>query len=52
MNSRLATISNSLDETFYDVDNEQTDKEITNEMEATAAAYYVFRNVAASASCK
>jgi hypothetical protein len=52
MNSRLATISNSLDETFYDADNEQTDKEITNEMEATAAAYYVFRNVAASASCK
>ena len=52
MNSRLSTISNSLDETFYDVDNEQTDKEITNEMEATAAAYYVFRNVAASASCK
>ncbi|KAK2391962.1 mechanosensitive ion channel protein [Trifolium repens] len=52
MNSRLATISNSLDEIFYDVDNEQTDKEITNEMEATAAAYYVFRNVAASASCK
>ncbi|XP_045800092.1 mechanosensitive ion channel protein 10-like [Trifolium pratense] len=52
MNSRLSTISNSLDETFYDVDNEQNDKEITNEMEATAAAYYVFRNVAASASCK
>jgi hypothetical protein len=52
MNSRLSTISNSLDETFYDVDNEQTDKEITNEMEATAAAYYVFRNVAASPSCK
>ncbi|GAU26709.1 hypothetical protein TSUD_314860 [Trifolium subterraneum] len=41
MNSRLSTISNSLDETFYDVDNEQTDKEITNEMEATAAAYYL-----------
>ncbi|CAJ2643777.1 unnamed protein product [Trifolium pratense] len=52
MNSRLSTISNSLDETFYDVDNEQTDKEITNEMEATAAAYYIFRNVAASPSCK
>ncbi|MCH85678.1 mechanosensitive ion channel protein 10-like, partial [Trifolium medium] len=32
--------------------NEQNDKEITNEMEATTAAYYVFRNVAASASCK
>ncbi|CAK8568468.1 unnamed protein product [Lathyrus sativus] len=52
MNSRLSTISNSLDESFYDVKNEQTDKEITNEMEATAAAYYVFRNVAASPCCK
>ncbi|CAK8568466.1 unnamed protein product [Lathyrus sativus] len=51
MNSRLSTISNSLDESFYDVENEQTDKEITNEMEATAAAYHVFRNVAASPSC-
>ncbi|KAJ1382289.1 Mechanosensitive ion channel MscS [Sesbania bispinosa] len=46
-NSRLSTISNSLDESFYDGENEQTDKEITNEMEATAAAYYIFRNVAA-----
>ncbi|GAU26710.1 hypothetical protein TSUD_314870 [Trifolium subterraneum] len=45
MNSRLSTISNSLDESFYDVKNEQTDKEITNEMEATAAAYYVFKNL-------
>ncbi|KAK2445826.1 mechanosensitive ion channel protein [Trifolium repens] len=52
MNSRLSTISNSLDESFYDVKNEQTDKEITNEMEATAAAYYVFKNVAASPCCK
>jgi len=52
MNSRLSTISNSLDESFYDVENEQNDKQITNEMEATAAAYYVFRNVAASPSCK
>ncbi|XP_058786013.1 mechanosensitive ion channel protein 10-like [Vicia villosa] len=51
MNSRLSTISNSLDESFYDVENEQTDKEITNEMEATAAAYHVFRNVAASPNC-
>ncbi|CAL5204899.1 unnamed protein product [Lathyrus oleraceus] len=51
MNSRLSTISSSLDETFYDVENKQTDKEITNEMEATAAAYHVFRNVAASPSC-
>ncbi|XP_004501436.1 mechanosensitive ion channel protein 10 [Cicer arietinum] len=51
MNSRLSTISNSLDESFYDGEPEQTDKEITNEMEATAAAYYIFRNVAASPSC-
>ncbi|XP_058781086.1 mechanosensitive ion channel protein 10-like [Vicia villosa] len=51
MNSKLSTISSSLDETFYDVENKQTDKEITNEMEATAAAYHVFRNVAASPSC-
>jgi len=51
MNSRLSTISNSLDESFYDVENEQNDKEITNEMEATAAAYYIFKNVAASPSC-
>ncbi|KEH35881.1 putative mechanosensitive ion channel MscS, LSM domain-containing protein [Medicago truncatula] len=52
MNSRLSTISNSLDESFYDVKNERTGKEITNEMEATAAAYYVFKNVAASPCCK
>ncbi|CAI8599446.1 unnamed protein product [Vicia faba] len=51
MNSRLSTISSSLDESFYDKENKQTDKEITNEMEATAAAYHVFRNVAASPSC-
>ncbi|KAI9118295.1 hypothetical protein K1719_010627 [Acacia pycnantha] len=44
-NSRLSTISNALDETF-----EQTDKEITNEMEATAAAYNIFRNVATPGS--
>ncbi|XP_061374979.1 mechanosensitive ion channel protein 10 [Gastrolobium bilobum] len=47
INSGLSTISSSLDETFDDGGNEQTDKEITNEMEATAAAYYIFRNVAA-----
>ncbi|XP_057432429.1 mechanosensitive ion channel protein 10-like [Lotus japonicus] len=46
-NSRLTTISNSLDESFYDCENEQADKEITNEMEATAAAYYIFRNLSA-----
>ncbi|XP_028777354.1 mechanosensitive ion channel protein 10-like isoform X2 [Neltuma alba] len=44
-NSRLSTISNALDETF-----EQTDKEITNEMEATVAAYHIFRNVASPGS--
>ncbi|KAL1337733.1 hypothetical protein AAHE18_10G159800 [Arachis hypogaea] len=46
-NSGLSTISNSLDESFDDGVTEQTDKEITNEMEATAAAYLIFRNVAA-----
>nr|KYP45591.1 Uncharacterized protein At5g12080 family [Cajanus cajan] len=46
-NSGLSTISSALDESFDDGENEQTDKEITNEMEATAAAYYIFRNVAA-----
>ncbi|KAH7523866.1 mechanosensitive ion channel protein 10 [Ziziphus jujuba] len=43
--SGLSTISNTLDE-VEDGGAEQTDKEITNEMEATAAAYYIFRNVA------
>lgn len=42
MKSGLSTISNSLD----NFEGEPTDKEITNEMEATAAAYHVFRNVA------
>lgn len=46
-NSGLSTISSALDESFDEGENEQTDKEITNEMEATAAAYYIFRNVAA-----
>lgn len=45
--SGLSTISSALDESFDEGENEQTDKEITNEMEATAAAYYIFRNVAA-----
>lgn len=44
--SGLSTISNTLDESFADGEVEQSDKEITNEMEATAAAYYIFRNVA------
>lgn len=50
-NSRLTTISNALDESFEDAGGEQTDKEITNEMEATAAAYYIFRNVAQAPGC-
>ncbi|KAF7830428.1 mechanosensitive ion channel protein 10 [Senna tora] len=47
INSRLSTISNVLEESFDDGGLEQTDKEIKNEMEATAAAYHIFRNVAA-----
>ncbi|PSR93615.1 Mechanosensitive ion channel protein [Actinidia chinensis var. chinensis] len=43
--SGLFTISNDIDENFYDGD-EQVDKEITNEMEAIAAAYHIFKNVA------
>ncbi|CAL5434712.1 unnamed protein product [Camellia sinensis] len=44
--SGLSTISNALDESFYDGGGEQTDKEITSEMEAIAAAYHIFKNVA------
>ncbi|XP_075522447.1 mechanosensitive ion channel protein 10-like isoform X2 [Primulina tabacum] len=44
-NSGLTTLSNVIDETAYG-GNEQTDKEITNEEEAIAAAYYIFLNVA------
>ncbi|CAL5421896.1 unnamed protein product [Camellia sinensis] len=47
-NTGLSTISNALDESFYDGGGEQTDKEITNEMEAIAAAYHIFKNVAHS----
>lgn len=43
--SGLSTISNTLDEMENSAE-EQTDKEITSEMEATAAAYHIFRNVA------
>jgi hypothetical protein len=46
MSTGLSTISNVLDESVDDEGGEQTDKEITNEMEATAAAYHIFRNVA------
>ncbi|XP_047968578.1 mechanosensitive ion channel protein 10-like [Salvia hispanica] len=42
-NSGLTTLSNEIDEGSY---NEQMDKEITNEEEAIAAAYHIFRNVA------
>ncbi|PIN23998.1 putative mechanosensitive ion channel [Handroanthus impetiginosus] len=45
-NSGLTTLSNAIDESVYDGGNEQTDKEITNEEEAIAAAYHIFRNVA------
>ncbi|GLT97227.1 hypothetical protein SLE2022_148000 [Rubroshorea leprosula] len=45
MNSRLSTISNELDESAYDEGAEQTDNEITNEMQAAAAAYHIFKNV-------
>ncbi|XP_057505367.1 mechanosensitive ion channel protein 10-like [Actinidia eriantha] len=44
--SGFSTISNALDESFYHEGGEQTDKEITNEMEAIAAAYHIFKNVA------
>uniref|UniRef100_A0A1J3EPA9 Mechanosensitive ion channel protein n=1 Tax=Noccaea caerulescens TaxID=107243 RepID=A0A1J3EPA9_NOCCA len=42
--SGLSTISNTLDEVTNR--KEKTDKEITNEMEAVAAAYDIFNNVA------
>ncbi|KAL7150837.1 hypothetical protein ABFS83_05G140500 [Erythranthe nasuta] len=45
-NSGLTTLSNAIDESVYDGGNEVTDKEITNEEEAIAAAYHLFRNVA------
>ncbi|KAL4649230.1 hypothetical protein ACB092_01G000400 [Castanea dentata] len=50
MSSWLSTISNALDESVDDGGGEQMDKEITNEMEATAAAYHIFMNVAESGS--
>ncbi|CAA2976336.1 mechanosensitive ion channel 10-like [Olea europaea subsp. europaea] len=45
-NSGLTTLSSAIDETVYDRGNEQADIEITNEEEAIAAAYHIFRNVA------
>ncbi|KAM4129147.1 hypothetical protein ACJW30_01G000400 [Castanea mollissima] len=50
MSSGLSTISNALDVSVDDGGGEQMDKEITNEMEATAAAYHIFMNVAESGS--
>lgn len=44
-NSGLSTLSNTLDESMDDEGVEQADKEITNEMEAMAAAYHIFNNV-------
>ncbi|CAH2072949.1 unnamed protein product [Thlaspi arvense] len=45
--SGLSTISDTLDETAYGEGKAQADRgEITSEMEALAAAYHVFRNVA------
>ncbi|PON95952.1 hypothetical protein TorRG33x02_082000 [Trema orientale] len=43
--SGLSTISNQLDE-LENGPAKRTDKEITSEMEATAAAFHIFRNVA------
>ncbi|XP_076888562.1 mechanosensitive ion channel protein 10-like [Bidens hawaiensis] len=46
-NSGLSTFSGELEESAYDGPNESAaDKEINNEMEAIAAAYHIFRNVA------
>ncbi|KAI3715339.1 hypothetical protein L6452_22318 [Arctium lappa] len=47
-NSGLSTFSGELEESAYDRGGESADKdkEINNEMEAIAAAYHIFRNVA------
>ncbi|KAK9060604.1 hypothetical protein SSX86_021310 [Deinandra increscens subsp. villosa] len=44
--SGLSTFSGELEESAYDGPSDSADKEITNEMEAIAAAYHIFRNVA------
>ncbi|CAA2957238.1 mechanosensitive ion channel 10-like [Olea europaea subsp. europaea] len=49
-NSGLTTLSSAIDASVYE-DDEQEDMEITNEEEAIAAAYHIFRNVAQS-DCK
>lgn len=43
---KLSTISNALDDSDNDEEMEQKDKEITSEVEAKAAAFQVFKNVA------
>ncbi|PWA41745.1 Like-Sm (LSM) domain-containing protein [Artemisia annua] len=45
-NSGLSTFSSAIEESAYENPNESADKEINNEMEAIAAAYHIFRNVA------
>ncbi|XP_050220241.1 mechanosensitive ion channel protein 10-like [Mercurialis annua] len=45
-NSGLSIISNTLDDESAGVRKKLADMEITNEMEATSAAYHIFRNVA------
>ncbi|KAK1417028.1 hypothetical protein QVD17_26150 [Tagetes erecta] len=45
-NSGLSTFSGELEESAYDRPSESADKEISSEMEAIAAAYHIFRNVA------
>ncbi|PKI70101.1 hypothetical protein CRG98_009564 [Punica granatum] len=45
MNSGLPTISNTLDESVDNGGGEQPDNQITNDMEAMAAAYHIFRNI-------
>ncbi|XP_071742065.1 mechanosensitive ion channel protein 10-like [Rutidosis leptorrhynchoides] len=44
--SGLSTFSGVIEESAYERPSESADKEITNEMEAIAAAYHIFRNVA------
>lgn len=44
--SGLSTFSSTIEESAFDRSGGQADKEITSEMEAIAAAYHIFRNVA------
>ncbi|KAL2545502.1 Mechanosensitive ion channel protein [Forsythia ovata] len=43
-NSGLTTLTSASDESVYDGGSEQINKKITNEEEAIAAAYHIFRN--------